>query len=175
MNCQNRLGVRKIRSRALATLVSFCLLMTADISRGGDEVPFKATFHGFASSFTPIPGTSIAEIVVPLAGQATHLGRFDELLTHYFDFATGSFVGFAEFTAADGSTFRTEFSGQAESDPDDPDWISFDVYHTIVEGTGRFAGVPGSFDGVDGRFNLVTLEDLGGYDGTISSPGAGKK
>jgi hypothetical protein len=155
--------------------MSICLLLPAGASRAGDQVPFKATFHGFATSVTPTADPDVFVIVVPLAGQATHLGRFDELLTHYFNFATGSFVGFTQFTAADGSTFRTVFSGQAYPDPNNPGWITFDVHHTIVDGTGRFAGATGRFDGVNGRFDLVTLEDLGGYEGTISSPGANKK
>jgi hypothetical protein len=145
--------------------------------RAGDRVPFKATFHGFADlDYQPTGEENVFEIFVPLEGHGTHLGRYHIDLTHFLNVATGAFTGFAVFTAANGDTFTTNFSGQAyfPSDPNDP-WATFDVHHTIVEGTGRFAECTGEFDGVNGRYNLVTGEDIGGYEGWISSPGANKK
>jgi hypothetical protein len=77
-------------------------------------------------------------------------------------------------TSANGDAIYTVFYGQGYL-TDDPEWITFDVFHTIVGGTGRFEGASGSFVGVGGRFNLVTGEDIAGYLGTISSPGSNKK
>jgi hypothetical protein len=145
----------------------FCLLLPPPALCGAEQVPFKAQFHGFASAPTRTDTPGVFEIEVPLSGQATHLGRFDELLIHFLDFDTLEFTGFAEFTAANGDTFRTEFSGQAFP-TDDPDWVTFEVTHTIVGGTGRFAGATGTLHGVNGRFNLATGEDVGGYVGRIS-------
>ena len=156
-------GVRQ----ALGALL--CVLLSAAVCGAGEQVPFKARFQGYAvlpGTPTDTPGVVIIDASV--SGQATHLGRFDERLTHYVDFNTLTFAGFAEFTAADGSTFRTQVVGQAYP-TDDPDWVTFDVTHTIVGGTGRFAGATGTLYGVDGRFNLATGEDVGGYVGTIST------
>jgi len=132
----------------------------------GHPVPFKATFHGFAAAPTPTDEPGVVEIVVPLHGQATHLGKFDELLVHRLNLVTGAFTGHAEWTAANGDTFTTVFHGQLNPTTD-PAWITFVVTHTVVAGTGRFTGATGTFEGVNGRFNLVTGEDLGGYLGTI--------
>jgi hypothetical protein len=161
----------------VALLVAIGLCAPA---RAGDRVPFKATFHGFARfPYGATADPNVFEIFVALEGEGTHIGRFREDLTHYLNFATGEFTGFAIFTAANGDTFRTEFYGQVlgpTPDPnDDPAWVTFEVFHTIVEGTGRFADAFGAFVGVDGRYNLETGEDIGGYKGWISSPGASKK
>jgi hypothetical protein len=147
--------------------ISICFLLLTGLAQAGHPVPFKATFHGFAGPATPTADPAVFEIVVPLHGTATHLGKFDELLVHYIDFATFAFTGHAYWTAANGDTFTTDFHGQLYL-TDDPALLSFDVTHTVVGGTGRFKGATGSFNGVNGLFNLVTGEDLGGYLGTFS-------
>jgi hypothetical protein len=155
---------------ALLTLLLLSLPAVADA-----QVPFKANVHGFTVSQMPDPtDPTLLIIVVDLKGTGTHLGRFDEHLTHFFNPTTLAFTGFAVFTAANGDTFTTHFFGQGYT-TDDPDWITFAVTHTIVEGTGRFKGASGSFVGVGGRYNLVTGEDMAGYVGTISIPGSNKK
>ncbi len=136
-------------------------------SKAGRSVPFKATFHGFAAAPTPTEDPDIIEIIVPLKGVGTHIGKFDELLVHYLNVVTGAFTGYAEWTAANGDTFTTVFHGQLYP-TDDPVLVTFDVTHTIVGGTGRFSAATGTFEGVNGLFNLVTGEDQGGYLGTIS-------
>jgi len=131
------------------------------------QVPFKATFHGFAGPATPTADPAVVEIVVPLQGTATHLGKFDEVLVHYINVSTLAFTGYADWTAANGDTFTTECYGQLYP-TDDPALVTFEVTHTVVEGTGRFEGATGSFNGVNGLFNLVTGRDSGGYRGTFS-------
>ena len=148
-----------------------CAALIANLNsisaQAGSPVPLKATFHGFAQPPTPTGDPDVFEIVVPLQGTATHLGKFDELLFHRLNFSTGAFTGHADWTAANGDTFTTVFHGQLYP-TDDPALVSFEVTHTVVGGTGRFDGMTGSFIGVNGLFNLVTGEDLGGYLGTIS-------
>jgi hypothetical protein len=139
----------------------------SDLAQGGQAVPFKATFHGFAAAPTPTDEPNVVEIIVPLHGEGTHLGAFDELLVHHLNLATGAFTGHADWTAANGDTFTTVFEGQIHP-TDDPAWVTFNVTHTLVKGTGRFNGATASFEGINGRFNLVTGEDQGGYSGTIS-------
>ena len=154
----------------LNVIISACisfLLLSSVPSQAGAQVPFKASFHGFAEPATPTDDPDVVEIVVPLRGVGTHLGKFDERLVHLLNVATGAFTGFAEWTAADGATFTTVFHGQLFP-TNDPNVVGFNVTHTIVEGTGRFRGATGVFIGVNGRFNMVTGEDQGGYIGTIS-------
>ena len=91
-------------------------------------------------------------------------------MTHHLNPTTGAFTGSAVLTAANGDGFTTEFQGEITSVADAAGWVTFDVFHTIAGGTGRFAGATGSFVGVDGRYNLVTGEDIGGYVGTIRLP-----
>ena len=154
---------------AALTALAAALLFQTSITRvqAGPPVPFKATFHGFAGPATPTDNPDVFEIVVPLQGTATHLGKFDELLVHYINFSTGAFWGRAYWTAANGDTFATDFTGQLYP-TDNPALETFDVTHTVVGGTGRFKKATGSFNGVNGLFNVVTGEDLGGYLGTFS-------
>src|SRR5262249_2396899 len=142
-------------------------LLLSVLLQAGSQVPFKATFHGFAEPPTKTDDPSVFEIVVPLQGVGTHLGKFDERLVHLLNFATGAFTGHADWTAANGDRFQTVFHGQLYP-TSDPNVVTFEVTHTIVGGTGRFSGATGSFNGVNGRFNLVTGEDQGGYLGNIS-------
>ena len=143
------------------------LILTSNSISAGPPVPFKATFHGFAQAPTPTDDLDVVEIIVPLRGVATHLGKFDELLVHHLNLMTGAFTGHAEWTAANGDTLTTVFAGQLHPTRD-PALVTFDVTHTVVGGTGRFSWATGNFIGVNGLFNLVTGEDLGGYLGTIS-------
>ncbi len=146
--------------------------------RAGDQVPFEASLHGFAVSNTPEPpecaDCPIHTIGVELDGHATILGRFHDDLLHHLNLQTLAFTGTSTLTTANGDSISTEFHGQLYP-TDDPEWLTFDVFHTIIGGTGRFVGASGSFVGVAGRFNLVTGEDIAGYVGTISSPGSLKK
>jgi len=146
---------------------STCLLLLSALAQAGPQVPFKASFHGFAEPATRTDDPQVVEIVVPLQGTGTHIGYFQERLVHNLNLSTGAFTGYADWTAANGDTFRTVFHGQLYP-TSDPAWVTFEVTHTVVGGTGRFAGVTGQFIGVNGRFNLVTGEDLGGYLGGIS-------
>ena len=169
------ISLRRVNRHWPSIVLTFlCIGLPAAMGGTAGQVPIKASFQGFAEAPVYTGIGEVFEIVVPLSGHGTHLGDFDETLTHFLDFATMQFSGFAVFTAANGDTFRTEFSGQLFP-TDDADWLSFEVTHIIVGGTGRFAGATGILHGVNGRFNTVTGEDLGGYIGTISSPGSAKK
>jgi hypothetical protein len=116
---------------------SICFLLLSGLSQADSSVPFKATFHGFAEPATPTDDPNVFDIVVPLQGTGTHLGKFDERLVHHLNFSTGAFTGHADWTAANGDTFTTVFSGQLHP-TSDPDLVTFNVTHTIVGGTGRF-------------------------------------
>src|SRR6185295_17934708 len=83
-----------------------CILLLGGSSQAGSDVPFKARFHGFAEPPAPTNEQNVFEIVVPLHGVGTHLGQFDERLVHLLNFATGAFTGYADWTAANGDTFK---------------------------------------------------------------------
>src|SRR4051812_2703426 len=99
---------------AAVPAIAVTLLLQVSITRAyaGHPVPFKANFHGFAAPATPTADPNVFEIVVPLQGTATHLGKFEELLVHFIDFSTLAFTGRAYRTAANGDTFTTVFQGQ---------------------------------------------------------------
>jgi len=149
------------------TVLSLGLAVLANQSQAGENKPFFGAFHGYAEAPTDTSDPEVKQIVVPLTGVATELGRFDELLVHYLNVNTLAFTGYTEWTAANGDKLYTTFAGQAYPTADFP-WLTFDVTHIITGGTGRFAQATGTFIGVNGRFNLATGEDLGGYVGTIS-------
>lgn len=158
---------RKLRLGARWVVLSTCLTQLAGPAQAGVERPFQGTFHGFAEAATPTDVPEVVEISIPLAGQATHLGKFDMVLVHHLNVVTLAFTGHTEWTAANGDRLYTTFIGQAYPS-DDPAWITFDVTHTITGGTGRFEEATGTFEGVGGRFNVLTGEDVGGYAGRIS-------
>src|SRR6478752_8601569 len=105
-----------------ALSASVCLLFLPVVPHAGNSVPFKATFHGFAEPAVPTGDPAVFEIVVPLQGTATHLGNFNERLVHLLNFDTGAFTGHADWTAANGDTFTTVFSGQLYP-TDDPEVV----------------------------------------------------
>jgi hypothetical protein len=181
MNLQRRLITRLVSRGVLFAVLLISPLLLSNLTRAGDERPFKATFQGVANAPTESGDPDFpTEIVVPLQGRATHLGNFDERLVHHINLVGrpddpaypdwGKFHGYAEWTAADGSVFTTDFEGRLYT-TGDPDLLTFEVTHTIRpgSGTGRFEGASGSFRGVDGLFNVVTGDDQGGYLGTISN------
>ena len=82
---------------------------------------------------------------------------------------TGSY----EFTAANGDTLIADFTGQSGPTLENPRVLLSVETATITGGTGRFAGATGSFT-VERLLNLDTFLTTVSFEGTISSPGAGK-
>jgi hypothetical protein len=80
-------------------------------------------------------------------------------------------TGTYEFTAPNGDTLTAGFTGQASLTA--PGVLSIVETATITGGTGRFADATGNFT-VERLFNQVTGLTTGSFEGTISSPGAGK-
>jgi hypothetical protein len=133
----------------------------------GTSVPFKGNFEGTQRSTPLLP--PLAFVDASATGNATHLGRFTVEFSHTVNFATRTGEGTYTFTAANGDTLTADFTGQAQPGP-----IVSIVEHAIITGgTGRFAGATGSFT-VQRQFDPVTGTTKGSFEGTISSPGAGK-
>ena len=98
-------------------------------------------------------------------GNAQHLGRFTYTFEFVVDLTTGDGIGSAEFTAANGDKFSTEVDGSAGVNAP-PGFNHVVEEHTIVGGTGRFAGASGSFT-LDRLISLTTSVSVGTVDGTI--------
>ena len=140
----------------------------ASEARGGSELPFQGRLEGVAT-ITPLP--PFLSVSIEGTGNATHLGRFTVENTHVVNTTDRTATGTYNFTAANGDTLTADFTGQA--DPATPGVLSIVEIATITGGTGRFAGATGSFT-VERLFSQVTGVTSGSFEGTISSPGAGK-
>jgi hypothetical protein len=139
------------------------------------QVPFKGTFQG---TDTPTPPTLLQSIT----GNATHLGQFSS--TAVSGGSPGAVLS-AHWIAADGSTLDTTYSGAfgghvdvapcqvAGALPEDG-YARITQVHTITGGTGRFAGVQGSFT-LTKYHDLVLRNGSNGtcgyYIGAITAPG----
>ena len=138
------------------------------------EVPFKGTFQG---NDTVAPPTLTQRIT----GTGTLVGQFSS--TAFLTPPTGT----ARWIAANGDTIDTTVVGSAQhvdmapcqvvgAQPEDT-YAKVTQIHTITGGTGRFAGVQGSFT-LTLYHDVVSRSDgthgtCGSYSGTITPPGAG--
>jgi hypothetical protein len=134
------------------------------------EVPFKGRLEG-AATITPLT-PPLLSVSIEGTGNATHLGRFTVEIPHVVNTTNRTSTGTFEFTAANGETLTAGFTGQASLTAT-PGVLSIAETATITGGTGRFAGAAGSFT-VERLFNQATGLTTGSFEGTISSPGAGK-
>jgi hypothetical protein len=138
------------------------------------EVPFKGNFQG---TDTPTPPT----ILQSITGNGTLVGLFSSTAV-----SGGSGLLTAHWIAANGDSIDTTYVGSfaglvdlapcqvVGAQPEDS-YAKIIQNHTITGGTGRFAGVQGSF-------KLTKYHDLanrngtngtcGFYSGTITPPGA---
>ena len=128
------------------------------------EVPFCGS----------IQGVEIADVQFPKlfvdgsgSGKATHLGRFTMTYELEGDLLTRKTFGSSVFTAANGDSLTTDFTGPGtQTATANPDVRSIVEVHTITGGTGRFAGATGSFIRKY-LLNLVTGVTSGSFSGTI--------
>ena len=137
----------------------------------GEQVPFKGRLEG---SFTviPVPPPSINR-VLDATGNATQLGDFTYNFPHSVDRSTipATGVGYSTFTAANGDQLFAFMSGEATLVA--PGVLLGVEQGTILGGTGRFANASGSFV-IERLIDTVNHTTIGSFEGTISSPGAGK-
>ena len=136
----------------------------------GDQVPFKGGFEG-VDTVTPLAAPFVAA-EVSATGNATRLGKFTLSISATVNRTTGAATGTFEFVAANGDTVFGTLTGQ--SSPPDAGVLTIEEAFTITGGTGRFAGATGGFTGTRLK-NLATDDTIGVFEGTISSPGAGKR
>jgi hypothetical protein len=143
------------------------------------QVPFKGTFQGSdTSSDTSVPPT----ILQSITGNGTHVGQFSSTAVSGSPGSAQS----AHWIAANGdsidTTFVGSFGGHVDMAPcqvlgaqPEDSYAKITQIHTITGGTGRFAGVQGSFK-LTKYHDLVltngTNGTCGSFSGTITPPGA---
>ena len=131
-------------TKTIAYLQMTALFLTASLAglgAAGKAVPFKGTIQAFETTdFDPV--TMILLVDGSGTGQAAHLGQFTYTYEFVVDLTAG--VGSAEFTDANGDSLLTTITGLPGSGPTDTGFRVVEG-HTIVGGTGRFAGASGSF------------------------------
>jgi hypothetical protein len=158
-----------------ALIVTSTLALPASAQQ---QVPFKGTFQG-SDAVTP------PTLTESNTGIGTLLGQFSS--TAVFFFSTGQ--GSARWISANGDSIETTFVASAVTvdmapcqvvgaQPEDS-YRKITAVHTITGGTGRFAGVQGSFtltkyhDRVP-RSDGITHGTCGFYTGTITPPGVAR-
>jgi hypothetical protein len=139
------------------------------------QVPFKGTFQG---TDTPVPPSIFQNIT----GNGTLVGQFSSTAVS----ATPGSPLSAHWIAANGDSIDTTYVGSlvghvdmalcqvVDAQPEDS-YAEIKQIHTITGGTGRFAGVQGSF--ILTKYHDLVLRNgtngtCGSYSGTITPPGA---
>jgi len=143
------------------------------------QVPFKGTFQGDDTVTLPT-------ITQRITGTGTHVGQFSS--TTFLTLGPSGGKGSGQWIAANGDTIDTTVVGSgvhadmvpcqvAGAEPGDT-YNKATQIHTITGGTGRFAGVQGSFTLTLYHDNLVnsdgTHHTCGSYSGIITHPGAAR-
>jgi hypothetical protein len=136
----------------LAFLIAAVQLGTSSLAEAKKDVPLKGSilevetydYSQFPTLFVDGSGS----------GNMTHLGRFTVTYGWEVDLESLVGIGTFHFIAANGDSLFTEATGQA-TPTEDPDVLFTVASHTIVGGTGRFAGASGQFTEV-GLLNTVT-------------------
>src|SRR5438034_9290573 len=151
-------------SSLLAAISLIAVLATSAVA--SEQVPFRGSLAAVQSGevlggFLIVDGSG--------AGSATELGRFAMTFHVEVDLGTLIGVGTATFVAANTDSLSTSFTGHATPTPD-PNVFTLEEVETITGGTGRFAGVTGSFT-LERVVNLVTGVSSGSFNGTILNPG----
>jgi hypothetical protein len=134
-------------------------------------VPFKGRWEGALTARTPLTPPFLS-VSFEGTGNATHLRRFTVEIGIVLNTTNRTWTGTYEFTAANGDTLTAVFTGQCPLTAPGVPQTSVETA-TITGGTGRFASASGSFT-AERVVDLATFLTTGSFNGTISSPGAGK-
>lgn len=160
----------RTRCTVCVALTALAVLLFARPVAAGEQVPFQGSFDGTVTHTPVDPQTD--SVLVEATGTATQLGAFSVDVAHLVNTVARTAAGTYEFTAANGDTLTASFTGQA-SPTATPGVLLVVETATITGGTGRFAGATGGFV-VDRLYDRVAGTTVGSFQGTISSPGAGR-
>jgi hypothetical protein len=169
----------KTITRTKVYLSMAALMLTAAITlpaAAQQQVPFKGTFQG--KDCVPAQNTGCSAVNAPTidtrgSGIGTQMGEFS--LTQQTNLAT--FNGSAHWVVANGDGIDSTFIASPDFSTQPLGYITVTETHTIIGGTGRFAGAQGSF--ILERTHLVALSADGTHvtfgsirNGSITPPGA---
>lgn len=154
-------------STAFATIV--IALVVPLVALAGGQVPFKGADEGTWGEGTHNCG-ALFPVFVETSGQATHVGRYAYSSRECVNFGTSTYSGTWEITAANGDKLAGTYAGTFEIVGAT---IEYEQDNAVNSGTGRFAGVDGSFH-LSGLASLVDFSDVQVLEGAISSVGSSK-
>ena len=167
----------KTMTRSNIYVAMAAMILTAAVAVAAaaqKQVPFKGAMQGHDTD-TSTADPNIVVVTTSGTGIGTLLGQFSFTLENTVDLAAGTETGSAHFITANGDTLDATIVGSGELTPT-PDVVSITEICTITGGTGRFAGVQGSFTETVYHDNAGTKEGThgtcGSYSGTITPPGA---
>jgi hypothetical protein len=157
---------------ALGGAPGFAATLASPVAAGhglaGAATKTVKAFHGtIQAKETPPEGEfPFLSVTSEGTGTATHLGRFDSVFSAELDLSgpepssAGTFI----ITAANGDSIHGTFVGKGTLTGTT---LAIVEDATITGGTGRFAGVSGSFT-VERALDQLTDRSAGSFDGTIS-------
>jgi hypothetical protein len=158
------------RCSYLATGAFFLTIALVAPAAAETVMPFNGWVQGQESD--TVQGNPPAKILVDgsLPGLATNIGRCTLKYTLTVSLPAGSSTGTGQLVAANGDTIYTTVVGKGVGVPDIPGLNRIVEHNTITGGTGRFAGIKGSFT-VERLVDLPTGFTSGGFRGMIISSG----
>lgn len=170
--------MRTIIKSSICLPMATAIVLTLALPRpaaAAKYVPFKGSFQGRPLSSRPTspPFSSSRGTLRELQ---TTLGKFTVVYNFTVSLVPatlGQGIGSARLVAANGDMLFTTIVAQGTPDPDTPGVQRIVEIHTITGGTGRFAGVQGSYTVVR-LVEPVSGVTSGSLEGTITSPGAGQ-
>ena len=133
------------------------VLGLASFAQADSPVPLKENANGQLTNVVLPVGETPGHMDFVAVGQATQLGKYNEVGGHDF-YPDGTLFGEFETTAADGATISGMYYGTFH--PIEGGLVQFDVTAEWLLGTGRLEGVTGSgsvvavLDPATGRFHL---------------------
>jgi hypothetical protein len=167
------------RCKSYLPMAAVILAAAALPAAAQQQVPFKGTFQG-------TDAVALPTITQRITGTGTKVGEFSS--TTFLTLGPSGGTGSGQWIAANGDTISTTVVGSgvhadmvpcqvAGAGPGDT-YNKVTQIHTINGGTGRFAGVQGSFTLTLYHDNVVnsdgTHHTCGSYSGTITPPGAAR-
>jgi hypothetical protein len=169
----------KTKTRSKIYMPMAALILTAALvvpAAAQTLVPFKGALQG--SDQDGQFNFPVLQLFTNGTGTGTLLGEFSFTQESAVNVTDGTATGSTHWTAANGDTIDTTFTSLGGVTNDPPvclglgdTFFSITDYHTITGGTGRFAGVRGTFS-VKRQASPVTFKTCGSFQGTITSPGA---
>lgn len=125
------------------------------------ELPFHGRVQQVETQTVNFPFMSVEGTGT---GTASLLGRFTETFEHEVNLLTTEGIGSATFTGANGDSISTEIT--ATAGPVGTRWRVTE-HHTVIGGTGRFAGASGTFTLVRFFDSIRSPISSGWFEGTI--------